>query len=262
MAKTYSMIFGTTGDPRTYTGLSPTLLIFVNLTNGATVAPPSITESLTGSGIYQFTWGTTTPIGFLADAATTSPGSVGRFVSGQLDPMDRSDEYGTTLTAIGFSTLVYGSSLTAQGVTNIALGISQIAQGVTLTAIGTSLLAQGVTLTAAINFGATVIAGQVNMGVTLVAIGNTSFAFGTTNVAIGTSLNTLFSFIGSTASSFGTTLIDPVDLFGFLKRAQEVAEGNNTYTKATGVLDISSRGSSTLLREKTISDTSTQTTKT
>lgn len=216
MAKIYFTRFGA-GDPRTYTGLSPTFLIFVRGTDGATQAPPAITETLTGSGVYQFTYGVTQPIAFLMDAATTSPGVAGRYVTGSIDPADRSDEYGNTLIA-------YGQSLLAQGATNIALGTSNIA-----------------------------------LGMTNVALGTTAIAIGLTNQAIGIS-SSIFSFLGSTASSIGSTGADPTTVFGFLMRAQEIAEGNQTYTKATGVLDLFTRGA-TLLREKTIADTATQTTK-
>lgn len=113
--------------------------------------------------------------------------------------------------------------------------------GVTLNAISATQAAQS-TLMA--NMGATLTAG----GVTL--------------AAIGSSLSGIGSLIGSTASSFGSTSVDPVDLFGFLMRAQEFMEGNQTYAKSTGILDFYSRGSSTLLIEKTITDDSTSTTKT
>ena len=51
--------------------------------------------------IYKFSYGTTVPISFLADAATTSPRPQRRYVVGSIDPADRADEYGTTLVAIG-----------------------------------------------------------------------------------------------------------------------------------------------------------------
>lgn len=167
--KTYGVRFGT-GDPRTYTGLNATFLFFVNMATGATVAPPAISELFANTGVYKFQWGTTTPIAFLCDAATTSPGSVGRYVSGQLDPSDRADEYGNTI----------------------------VAQ-------------------------------------------NSSLSF----IALG---------IGSTASSFGTSATDPVDLFGYLKRIQENLEGSNTYNKVSGAFTILSRGSSYTLASKTITN--------
>lgn len=207
--KTYGLQFGG-GDPRTYTGLSPTFLYFVNMTTGATVAPPSITELFANTGVYKFQWGTTTPIAFLADAATTSPGTSGRYVVGQLDPNDRSDEYGTTLVAIGTTNF-------ALGTTSVALGTTNVAIGTTLVALSTSILA-----------------GQ-------------SFYVGA---------------IGTTASSFGNSSTDPVDLFGYLKRIQENLEGNNTYSKVTGAFTILSRGSSYTLASKTVANSVSLVTKT
>lgn len=67
--------------------------------------------------------------------------------------------------------------------------------------------------------------------------------------------------IGQTYDSFGTTAIDPSTLMGYAKRSMEVQEGNATFNKTTGVWDIYSRGSSTLLREKTLENTSGNITK-
>lgn len=196
MAKTYYLRFGG-GDPRAYTGLSPTLISFVR-SDGQTIAPPSITEFFAGSGIYSFTYGTTQSIAFLADAATTLPGTQGRYVVGCIDPSDRIDEVGTTLVAIGTS--------------NIALGTTNVAIGTTLTAIATTILSQS------------------------------------------TSLTVTVAGIGSTASSFGTSNTDPVDLFGYVKRIMENLEGNETFLKASGNLTQYSRGSSVTLWSKTIAN--------
>jgi len=62
--------------------------------------------------------------------------------------------------------------------------------------------------------------------------------------------------------SFGSTSVDPTTVIGFLKRLQELGEGNALYTKATGIWQIFSRGSSTLLREKTLTDSTSTSTKT
>jgi hypothetical protein len=78
----------------------------------------------------------------------------------------------------------------------------------------------------------------------------------------GVTLNAMGLAIGTTASSYGNTAIDPVDLFGLMKRNLEFNEGNKTYTKATGLLDYFIRGGAVLLREKTVSDSSTTTTTT
>ena len=201
--KTYFLRFGS-GDPRTYAGMAPTFLMFKKSDN-TNVTPPSISEVGTSSGIFTFDWGTTQPICFLADAATTSPGSDLRYVTGSLDPSDRADEYGTTLTAIGTSGV-------ALGTTSVALGTTSVALGNTIVALVTG-------------------------------IGNTLSV-----------LNTNIGGIGSTASSFGDSSTDPVDLFGYLKRILETREGNESFIKSTGVLSIYSRGSSTLLATKTIAN--------
>ncbi len=219
MAKSYTVQFGA-GDPRGFTGLSPTFLLFWNLSTGTTNAPPSIAELVTGkTGLYSFTYGVTQPIAFLLDAATTSPGPTGRYVSGQIDPVDRMDEVGSTL----------------------------IAQA---NAIGSTLVAQGATL---VGIGNTTATGLANLGSTLLGVGNTLLSIGFSSP--------LFTLIGTSLSSPGDNLIDPTSVFGFLKRAQEINEGNETYTKATGILQMFTRGTS-LLASKTISDSNTQTTKT
>lgn len=68
--------------------------------------------------------------------------------------------------------------------------------------------------------------------------------------------------VGQFADSFGSTSIDPTSICGYLKRIQELLEGNAVFTKATGVWDIYSRGSTTLLREKSLTNSVTQATKT
>lgn len=215
--KTYFMRFGF-GDPRTFTGLNPTLIQFTQF-DGTAVSPPSVTENYnvsggitTGTGIYKFSFGTTQPISFLADAATTSPGSQGRYVVGILDPADRIDEVGSTLVAIGTSGIALGTTAVAIGTTSIALGTTNVALGNTAVALSTLLLAQGLTI----------------------------------SVEIGG--------IGSTASSYGTSAADPVDLFGYMKRIMENLEGNQTFYKASGVLQIYPRSNATLLASKTIAN--------
>lgn len=209
--KIYTAQFGS-GDPRGFTGLAPTFLTFYNLATGTTNTPPSIAETITGkTGIYTFSYGTTQPISFLLDAATTSPGSSGRYVAGQLDPSDRADEYGNTLSA-------YGLSMLALGTTGVALGTTAVALGTTAVALGNTAVAQGIS-------------------------------------------GAVFGLIGNTSSSIGSTAIDPTTVFGFLMRSQQFSEGNQTYVKTSGVLDVYTKGYSTLLVEKTITDTSTQTTK-
>lgn len=117
--------------------------------------------------------------------------------------------------------------------------------GVTLTAIGNTSIAIGTT--------------HIGQGVTLLSGVTLLYGFGLSNAAIGA---TLLTQLGNTTSSYGTNTADPTTIFGFLKRAQETREGNETYTKASGLLDIYSRGSSQLMTEKTIADSTTSTTKT
>lgn len=231
MAKTYWLQFGF-GDPRAFTGLSPTFLIFKD-SAGTNVTPPSIAEVGTGTGMYAFSWGTTTAIGFLADAATTTPGPQGRYVYGSLDPVDRADEYGATLIALGTTAVALGITNVALGTTNVALGTTNVGFGATNVALGTT---------------------NVALGTTSVAIGTTLVAIATTILAQSTSLSVVISGIGSTASSFGDSTTDPVDLFGYMKRLLENFEGNQTFVKTSGVLTIYSRGSSTTLRVKTIAN--------
>src|SRR5690606_30712134 len=215
--KTYFMRFGS-GDPRQFAGLQPTFLMF-KLSDDTDVTPPAISEVGSSSGIFYFQWGTTTPITFLADAATTSPGAIGRYVSGAIDPADRADEYATTLTAIGASTIAFGQTLTAIGTTNIALGTTAVALGTSAVALGQTNVALGTT---AVALGST----SVALGETAVAIGTTALAYGVSNLAVGTTIldgisliltqgitvTAVVTGIGTPASSFGDSTTDPVDL--------------------------------------------------
>lgn len=267
--KNYGVRFGS-GDPRTYTGLTPTFLLFLNMASQTTVAPPGITEVIASSGLYTFQWGATTPIAFLIDANSTAPGNTGRYVTGTLDPADRSDEYGNSLMAYGASILAIGTTNFALGTTNVALGTTNVALGTTNVALGTSNVAIGNSITA--------------QGVTLTALGLTTLRLaqltqsdtqalllvtgelGDTLIAIGNTIAQGFSFqiagIGSTASSFGDSTTMPTNLFGYLKRIQENLEGNSSYNKVGGAFTISSRGSSVVLASKTITNSVTTVIKT
>jgi hypothetical protein len=152
MSVRYSATF-TSGDPRLVTGLSPTFIIFQTAT-GATLAPPSITETIAGTGIYGWSYAATLAIQFCLDGGSSVSDS-SRYLTGVLDPVDQTDVQ-----------------------------------------------------------------------------------------------------IGNSVSSFGDSSTDPSTLFGFAKRVQEFQEGNATYNKSTLTWDVYSRGSSTLLVEKTLSNTS------
>ena len=67
--------------------------------------------------------------------------------------------------------------------------------------------------------------------------------------------------LGSTVSSFGSTSVDPGTAIGYLKRIQEFLEGNAEFNKTTGEWEIYSRGSSTLLRVKTLANSVGEVTK-
>lgn len=89
MSKTYWMKFGS-GDPRTNTGLAPTMVIF-NAGGLTAVAGPGITETPAGSGLYSFQYGATISYAFLADGgAGLSSGD--RYITGVLDPVQAVDE--------------------------------------------------------------------------------------------------------------------------------------------------------------------------
>lgn len=68
--------------------------------------------------------------------------------------------------------------------------------------------------------------------------------------------------VGTLSDSYGTTAIDPQSVLGYLKRNQEFQEGNATFTKSTGTWNIYTRGSSALLREKTLANNTTEASKT
>lgn len=67
--------------------------------------------------------------------------------------------------------------------------------------------------------------------------------------------------VGTTSDSFGSTSTDPSTILGYLKRNMEFQEGDASFNKSTGIWDVYSRGSSTLLREKTLTNSITTATK-
>lgn len=133
---------------------------------------------------------------------------------------------------------IYGS---CEALDSTNFGATTAALGSTLSGIGTTLIAQGSTL---VGTGTTLVA----QGATLVAIGNTVLSIN----AAG---------IGSTASTFGSTSADPDTLFGYMKRIQELIEGNQDFNKTSGAWEMWSRGSSTLLRLKTLTNSTSGVTK-
>lgn len=204
-------------NPSTYPSLAPTLVTFMNMLDGTTIAGPGVTQ-LAGTGIYMFAHQTSTPFYFKMDAITTSTAS-DRYVYGVLGPIQQVD---IQLTQLATTLASYNSSAGANFSTLTAYSVSLTATSSTLVAIGTT---------------------------TISLIGT-----GTTNSA------EILLRIGTTASSYGTTTTDPGDLYGFLKRNQEFLEGDQTFSKTSGVWNISTRGG-TLIQTKTLSQTSSQVSK-
>ncbi len=264
MARDYFFAFGS-GNPATNASLAPTFITFVN-SAGTTFAAPAIAEKYPGSGLYYVSYGATQTMAFVLDGATSGLATSDRYIAGVFDPYD---QFGVTLNAayalgvtgvaIGTTLIGYGNSLLSLGNSNIALGNSNIALGFSNIALGNSNIALGNTNLALEGIGLTAMAGY---GITLVAQGATVVGIGNTLLGLGSSFGGLAAILGTTASSYGSTNVDPVDVMGYLKRSREFNEGNQTYTKATGLLDFYVRGGVTLLIEKTISDNSTNTTKT
>jgi hypothetical protein len=99
------------------------------------------------------------------------------------------------------------------------------------------------------------------------AIGISSINMGFTLIGIGSSLNSILPLnaaIGSTASSFGTQSSDPVTIFGFVKRIQELLEGDQVYQASGGTFLMYNRGAAgttTLLRAKSLVNSGSAVTK-
>ncbi len=118
MAKTYWFTFSTQ-DPRTYTGLSPTFIQFVDQL-GQTLSPPGITESPVGFGFYRsnYTVGLSTSIAFLVDGGATLSTDV-RYISGNIFEQNSLDTIGTTLLTVANVAPLIGSTVASIGSTSI-----------------------------------------------------------------------------------------------------------------------------------------------
>lgn len=107
-------MFGS-GNPAAYSGLSPTFTIFstvpgVSQIGISSVVSPGVTELITGSGLYYFTYGATVAIAFVADGGNTLS-NTDRYIKGILDPIQAVDQVvGTQLDSFG-STSVDPSTL-------------------------------------------------------------------------------------------------------------------------------------------------------
>jgi hypothetical protein len=263
MARDYWFAFGG-GTTTVNSGLNPTFITFMN-DQGTGFAAPTITE-IASKGLYLCSYGATTTIVFTLDGATTGLVATDRYINGVFDPYDM---FGATLNsvyglgntgiALGTLNLAIGSSGIALGNSNVSLGNTNVALGTLNLAIGNSNIALGNTNIALGNQSITL---ETAIGVTLIGQGNTIATFSGSITGLGLSLSAIGLAIGTTASSYGSTGVDPVDLYGYLKRNLEFNEGNKTYTKASGLLDYFIRGGGTLLREKAVADSSVNTTTT
>jgi len=231
MATLYAVAFNQT-DPRTYPSLAPSFVTFKRISDNFDISPPAISQ-LSTTGLYFFTYTASFSVYFLLDGVTVNTTS-DRYVYGVLDPVHQVDKQ---IAELSSTLAAYNSTLFALGTTNIAIGTSNIALGTSNYAWGNSNYAFGES-----NF----------------AIGGTIFALVSINSTLVTSLDAR---VGTTASAFGSTSVDPGDLFGYLKRAQEFREGDQSFNKVSGAWAISTRGG-TLLVEKTLAQSSTQVTKT
>ena len=71
--------------------------------------------------------------------------------------------------------------------------------------------------------------------------------------------------VGFITDSIGSTSIDPPSIYGYVRRFLEEFEGDQIFTKATGIWQIFNRGSlgaTTLLRTKSLTNTTTSATRT
>lgn len=67
--------------------------------------------------------------------------------------------------------------------------------------------------------------------------------------------------VGYTGSSVGDTSVSPGTVMGFISRLREFNEGNSSFLKSSGEWSIYTRGSSTLLSVKTLTNSTTGVTK-
>lgn len=267
-AKNYYIAFGT--PPSTYSGLSPTFISFV-APGGATTAP-SISEIST-TGIYTFSYECLGSIAFVVDGATTGLETASRYVVGSLDISDRIDQFvGSISDSVGAST-VMGQVLDVKdrigGASNVA-GFSSLfgsiyqgnAYGATLlNRLGTSNDAAGFSTVFSSLFqnaayGQTLI-DRVGMA-THVAGFSSLFGVVKANEAYGI---TAIALLGTDADAIGDSSTDPTTVFGFLKRCENVLEGQSVYTKASGSLAMKDKTGNTTLATRTISDSTTAVTK-
>ncbi len=126
MSKTYWFTFSTQ-DPRTYTGLSPTFVSFVNQL-GATLAPPGVTEVFTGFYKSNYTVGASTSVAFLLDGGATLSTSV-RYITGNIFGTENIDYMGSTILAIGATVSSLAGNIGGIGATTDSFGTTNVDPG-------------------------------------------------------------------------------------------------------------------------------------
>ena len=67
--------------------------------------------------------------------------------------------------------------------------------------------------------------------------------------------------LGTADDDFGNTTSTPTTMFGLQKRSFEFTEGNAVFTKSTGVWENWAKSASTLLFQKTLTNNTTESTK-
>lgn len=120
MSFKYGLTFGS-GDCRSFTGLSPTFVLFV--TDGGTfMTPPTVTEIGTTTGLYYFTYtpSATYTIFFQADGGASITDNTLRYVKGTLDPISNVDQY------VGFSVDSYGTTAVPTSIYGFVKRIEQL----------------------------------------------------------------------------------------------------------------------------------------
>lgn len=150
---------------------------------------------------------------------------------------------GLAPTFISYINLSTGTSVARPGITEIISGLYRFT---TTPSFQIAFIADGATtgLDSAVRF----VAGTLDpLDITDTTISNID-----TNVsALSSSFN---AGIGSTASSFGTDSADPATLFGYLKRVQELLEGDQSFNKTTGSWLMQARSAGQTLRVKTLAN--------
>lgn len=192
--------------------------------------------------VFRTVVGTTTPPGF-SELSTTGiyrfdydiRGQIAFVIDGATTGLANADRYVSGVLDLTDQMDQVGSTLAAIGTTNVALGTTNVALGTTNVALGTTSVFLGT------------------------ALGNTLGAIGTSLSVQG---STITGRIGTPSDVFGDDVTDPTTLYGFLKRCEQVLEGDSTYVKATGVLTMYDKTGATTLASKTIADTGSTVTKT